>query len=1512
MDAFQGKPARPALRRRGTWIGTACILFLVTTIVAWTQAPAPVGQPLVGLDWWRYPIEKNAVQRLPTVNRDLYAVAMSADGQYVIAVGESGAVLTSRDGGHRWTARDSRTQSDLKGVALSADGRHAIAVGTNGVVLTSIDAGNRWINRTTAHRSAKRTELILTNQGLRLADKMEPKQDDAPPLANKFQLQGESGRSPANNQGSSSDARKTQSAEIARAQIDAMDEIANSLALRSMLDMGVEFSIDERDAIEDVSISADGRIAFVMGEDGSISSSFDGGKSWKDNTSFGLAYGAGIATSADGSLIFGIEEDGDFAIGKPNENSWEAKPTTGVWPPFSERFYGPNGTSIEYSVFQTATAAAIAASQDGARLVAVGRSGGVIVSNDGGATWKSKRIGVADQLHDVALSSDGMHVIAVGAGGDAYVSTDGGDNWAANPSRSKLVLHSVSLSRNGQRAVAVGAGGVIRTSRDGGKTWSTSANYHDLRVAKLAWSQNGLKALAVLADGRIFRSIDGGKAWASILDETEGVSAQVASYRVTDAKISDAGTEIAVALSDGSFINSQDGGKNWELISSDLRAQYHNREIGFAAICCNLDGLAVAGSGPKLRVRRNRKSQWEQTDSPSPVGVIGLKSSMDGRFMLVGGSFGDLHVTKDGGVSWSSYSRSKQEGRVESDIFLFQNYGFIASISWNGRSAVVLTEKVAIYTTESYGENWTSRRVDKGSEFNDVAISGGKGLVMAVSDDGHVYSLHRGSKEWSSTATGSKEALQAIAISEDGRNVIVGGAQGSVFYSSDGGATWHLGLSVKEHARYPAPWYYIALVLCGLLILRGLSGRPGDVPHGAAAIAATDAPAGSLDQDRLDFAHLARGISRFLRNTETRPPLTLAITGEWGSGKSSLMGQVCDDLKANGWRPVWFNAWHHQNEEQLLAALLTAVRDAGVPSWYSPSGFGFRLSLVLIRARRHMMVALLVITLAALVVALLAQHPNVSEWKGLLSLFDAIKGKGSASEVNALQSLLPLLGAIGVLVAIGHTMRAFGVDPAVLLSSTLSRFKLKDASAQTSFRMRFAEQFEDVTEALGPKHRIVIVVDDLDRCEPDTVRKVMEAVNFLTASGKCFVMFGMATSRVLAALALSFKDIANELVQFDEAGGDERARRQEYARDYLDKLVNIEILVPKRADLPPSRLLEQQEASTLAPLAAIAAEIKRWWLLLPVTAAVALGWWLASLMSLPEVPEAITPPTVEEHRPSAETVREQTAPSQGKAAPQPSPQSAEKRSVPKAELLPALVPGVERGISPFWFLASLGLLALIGGFFFLRWLRQHALLVEDTEAFKKAVEIWTPIATFNRNSPRSIKRFGNRIRYLAMLQQRHELDEQSAWIRAIRPLRSRLGSMAEKLGLRRPNDLSNTPQAKMSDRDAALPEHLVVALGALHALFGENWRSRLPPYVGQVDNDLRELLEHAVAEHKKIPGASWPPSEEQLNAFKRSLNGVRLSGDRRTESRQKDPVTDDNDRSGMPMLSEDGRPVLEM
>ena len=56
-------------------------------------------------------------------------------------------------------------------------------------------------------------------------------------------------------------------------------------------------------------------------------------------------------------------------------------------------------------------------------------------------------------------------------------------------------------------------------------------------------------------------------------------------------------------------------------------------------------------------------------------------------------------------------------------------------------------------------------------------------------------------------------------------------------------------------------------------------------------ISVTDLPA---YEDEFDIKHYINGLANFIKSCET--PLTIAIQGEWGSGKTSIMNMVREQL----------------------------------------------------------------------------------------------------------------------------------------------------------------------------------------------------------------------------------------------------------------------------------------------------------------------------------------------------------------------------------------------------------------------------------------------------------------------------------------------------------------------------------------------------------------------------------------------------------------------------------------
>ena len=165
------------------------------------------------------------------------------------------------------------------------------------------------------------------------------------------------------------------------------------------------------------------------------------------------------------------------------------------------------------------------------------------------------------------------------------------------------------------------------------------------------------------------------------------------------------------------------------------------------------------------------------------------------------------------------------------------------------------------------------------------------------------------------------------------------------------------------------------------------------------------------------------------------------------------MRLVCEDLQRGGWRAGWFNAWHHQTEEQLLPALLEAIRRRGIPHWLSIEGVRFRLLLLLIRSRALFALSALLLFVGIFAAAFLITHQKPVDLTALAGLFG--QGKAPSANVDFWPGASEVGAAIGLFIAVAafaKRLKPFGLDPAVLLAGTLDKVRMEDMSAQTSSR----------------------------------------------------------------------------------------------------------------------------------------------------------------------------------------------------------------------------------------------------------------------------------------------------------------------------------------------------------------------------------------------------------------------------------------------------------------------------
>lgn len=90
-------------------------------------------------------------------------------------------------------------------------------------------------------------------------------------------------------------------------------------------------------------------------------------------------------------------------------------------------------------------------------------------------------------------------------------------------------------------------------------------------------------------------------------------------------------------------------------------------------------------------------------------------------------------------------------------------------------------------------------------------------------------------------------------------------------------------------------------------------------------------------EDQLNFNDFCPTLSRILLKADT--PLTVGVFGPWGSGKTSLLqmlkNEVEEEQEEGGQKPrprtVWFTAWKYEKHEALWRAFILRVLDALYP-----------------------------------------------------------------------------------------------------------------------------------------------------------------------------------------------------------------------------------------------------------------------------------------------------------------------------------------------------------------------------------------------------------------------------------------------------------------------------------------------------------------------------------------------------------------------------------------------------
>lgn len=266
------------------------------------------------------------------------------------------------------------------------------------------------------------------------------------------------------------------------------------------------------------------------------------------------------------------------------------------------------------------------------------------------------------------------------------------------------------------------------------------------------------------------------------------------------------------------------------------------------------------------------------------------------------------------------------------------------------------------------------------------------------------------------------------------------------------------------------------------------------------------------DIDFLNFSYLAEQVVEISKD-EKLSPATIGVYGDWGSGKSTLMKMVKKSLDADkNTLTVEFNGWLFEGYEDAKTALCGTILDE------------MRTHETLFAKGKEKIKALLKKVDGGKLLS-----------KGVKYGLDFLltSGIGTVTELTL----------TGIISAVKQKAGDVSEDE---IKKVIDAFK-KEETKRTeikNFRKTFKEVFEDCKG-----ERLVVFIDELDRCTPDTVLDIFEAIRlFLYVPGTTFII-GADERLVSYAVKTKYKDIPGHDIDI--------------SKEYLEKLVQYPVKIPQ-------------------------------------------------------------------------------------------------------------------------------------------------------------------------------------------------------------------------------------------------------------------------------------------------------------------------------------------------------------
>ncbi|TAN00435.1 MAG: NTPase [Chitinophagaceae bacterium] len=271
-------------------------------------------------------------------------------------------------------------------------------------------------------------------------------------------------------------------------------------------------------------------------------------------------------------------------------------------------------------------------------------------------------------------------------------------------------------------------------------------------------------------------------------------------------------------------------------------------------------------------------------------------------------------------------------------------------------------------------------------------------------------------------------------------------------------------------------------------------------------------------------------------NDDTVLPVTIGVFGDWGSGKSSILKMVekalsggQEDGYKDGTLVLYFNGWVFEGYDDAKAALLESI----IEKFDKHKTIGNKVKDKTVKLFKSV------------------------KWMRLIGLsFKKVIVPTAAAYLTGGSSLIPfLLNQFSQLNPqdLADKLKGEGAE------DFLKEIIKKNEDEEVTIVREFRDDFKEMINKSEIK-KLVVIIDDLDRCTPDRLIENLEAIKLFLNVEKTAFVIGADPRIVRHAIEHRYK------TDSIENADDPDSRNKRIVSDYLEKLIQVPYYLPKLAD----------------------------------------------------------------------------------------------------------------------------------------------------------------------------------------------------------------------------------------------------------------------------------------------------------------------------------------------------------